>query len=298
MLDVVELAARGARDRLQELQVDGVGADPDGRDGDLGARERRDQLDVVLGVPVGVAVGQEDDVADAPPRLEEVPPGDVERVLEVRAAAVLDALDRCAERVAALAHGPQRAQLVGLGVEGDRRHQVRRAELVEDRDRGALRVLHLLAELHGGIAARVAHAVGAVDQQVERDRLARLRLGGARLERHGQHARERALGEAGIAEQPFPPGRDQRAAAGDVHPQPLERLVAEARARHVVEHDGVIVRELAQAGGEGRRRHDVDVGAPAREAIARFPAPARREAIERLNRGLGRTIVRSLFPGR
>jgi hypothetical protein len=41
-----------------------------------------------------------------------------------------------------------------------------------------------------------------------------------------------------------------------------------------------------------------DVGAPAREAVLRYPALARQQAIERLNRGLGRTIVRSLFPGR
>ena len=41
-----------------------------------------------------------------------------------------------------------------------------------------------------------------------------------------------------------------------------------------------------------------DVGAPAREALSRFPAPARREAIERLNRGQGRSLARALFPGR
>ena len=41
-----------------------------------------------------------------------------------------------------------------------------------------------------------------------------------------------------------------------------------------------------------------DVGAPARAAIARYPAPARQQAIERLNRGQGRSISRTLFPGR
>jgi len=41
-----------------------------------------------------------------------------------------------------------------------------------------------------------------------------------------------------------------------------------------------------------------DVGAPAREAVLRHPAPARQQAIERLNRGEGRSIIRSLFPGR
>jgi hypothetical protein len=41
-----------------------------------------------------------------------------------------------------------------------------------------------------------------------------------------------------------------------------------------------------------------DVGAPARAAIARHPELARRQAIERLNRAQGRSILRSLFPGR
>jgi predicted RNA methylase len=41
-----------------------------------------------------------------------------------------------------------------------------------------------------------------------------------------------------------------------------------------------------------------DVGAPARAAIARYPAPARQQAIERLNRGQGRSIAKTLFPGR
>jgi hypothetical protein len=40
-----------------------------------------------------------------------------------------------------------------------------------------------------------------------------------------------------------------------------------------------------------------DVGGPAREAIARFPASARAQAIERLNKGLGRTPSHSPFPG-
>ena len=40
-----------------------------------------------------------------------------------------------------------------------------------------------------------------------------------------------------------------------------------------------------------------DVGAPAREALQRFPLPARQLAVERLNQNLGRTIVRSFIPG-
>ena len=41
-----------------------------------------------------------------------------------------------------------------------------------------------------------------------------------------------------------------------------------------------------------------DVGAPARDAVLQHPVQARWEAIERLNRGQGRSITRTLFPGR
>ena len=40
-----------------------------------------------------------------------------------------------------------------------------------------------------------------------------------------------------------------------------------------------------------------DIGAPAREAVMRFPLPARQSAIERLNKTLGRTIGRGFIPG-
>jgi hypothetical protein len=38
------------------------------------------------------------------------------------------------------------------------------------------------------------------------------------------------------------------------------------------------------------------VGEPARAAIARHPAPERQQAVERLNRGQGRRLARTLFP--
>jgi hypothetical protein len=40
-----------------------------------------------------------------------------------------------------------------------------------------------------------------------------------------------------------------------------------------------------------------DVGRPAREALQRFPIPARQQAVERLNQTLGRTIGRGFIPG-
>ena len=60
-------------------------------------------VDVVVGAAVGVAVGQQDDVPDGPVGLDEVAPRDVERVLEVGAAAVLQRPDARRERVAAVA---------------------------------------------------------------------------------------------------------------------------------------------------------------------------------------------------
>jgi len=40
-----------------------------------------------------------------------------------------------------------------------------------------------------------------------------------------------------------------------------------------------------------------DVGRPAREALQQFPIPARQQAVERLNKSLGRTIGRGFIPG-
>ena len=68
--------------------------------------------------------------------------------------------------------------------------------------------------------------------------------------------------------------------------------------------DLVVAQELGQRGlrvpshSPDTTRFIRDIGAPARAAIARYPAPARQQAIERLNRGQGRSIIRSLFPGR
>jgi hypothetical protein len=38
------------------------------------------------------------------------------------------------------------------------------------------------------------------------------------------------------------------------------------------------------------------VGEPARAALQRYPVPARQQAVDRLNRGQGRRLGRSLFP--
>jgi hypothetical protein len=68
--------------------------------------------------------------------------------------------------------------------------------------------------------------------------------------------------------------------------------------------DLIVARELGQrqlrvpSHSPDATRFIRDVGAPARQAIARYPVPARREAVERLNRGAGRTLIRALFPGR
>ena len=68
--------------------------------------------------------------------------------------------------------------------------------------------------------------------------------------------------------------------------------------------DLVVARELGQrqlrapSQSPDATRFIRDVGAPARAAIARHPEQARRQAIERLNRGLGRSILRTIFPSR
>jgi len=68
--------------------------------------------------------------------------------------------------------------------------------------------------------------------------------------------------------------------------------------------DLVVAHELGQshlrvpAHSPDATRFVRDVGAPARDAIAKFPAQARSQAIDRLNRGEGRSILKTLFPGR
>jgi hypothetical protein len=69
-------------------------------------------------------------------------------------------------------------------------------------------------------------------------------------------------------------------------------------------NDLVVARELGQrqlrvpAHSPDATRFIRDVGSPAREAVARYPAPARKAAIDRLNRNEGRGLIRTLFPGR
>jgi hypothetical protein len=69
-------------------------------------------------------------------------------------------------------------------------------------------------------------------------------------------------------------------------------------------NDLVVARELGQrqlrvpAHSPDPTRFIRDVGSPAREAVARYPAPARKAAIDRLNRNDGRGLIRTLFPGR
>lgn len=69
-------------------------------------------------------------------------------------------------------------------------------------------------------------------------------------------------------------------------------------------NDLLIARELGQrqlrvpSHSPDATRFIRDVGAPAREAISRFPAPVRAQAIDRVNRSAGRSISKTLFPGR
>ena len=101
----------------------------------------------------------------------------------------------------------------------------------------------------------------------------------------------------------------------------LDAAAAAARARRTLERkikrmdrrlegaeralkDLMVARELGQkrlrvpSRSPDAARFIRDVGGPAREAVARHPAPARIQAIERLNRGAGRTLGRTISPGR
>lgn len=84
----------------------------------------------------------------------------------------------------------------------------------------------------------------------------------------------------------------------------IKRMDRRIDAAGRVINDLVVARELGQrqlkvpAQSPDATRFLRDVGDPARAAISRFPAPARAQAIERLNRGQGRSITQTLFPGR
>ena len=159
----------------------------------------------------------------------------------------------------------ERAQLVGLRVEGDRADEVVRSELVEDGERGAPRVLHLLALRRGIRPRREAHAVRSVDHQLDRDRLAFLRLGGLREQLDGQRGRQWAVGPGRVAEQMRAAGDDERAATR----HPLSQLGQGARrdrsARHVVQHDDLAAGQPRDAGGKGGGRETLHLHAAFRQ---------------------------------
>ncbi len=271
-----KVAAGRARDRVEQIEVHVVAADADAGDGHLGARERGDHVGVVLGGAIAVAVGQEDHVADRAARGDEVAPRDVERLLEIGAAAVLDLLDLGGERRPALARRQERPELVGLRVEGDRRDEIALAELIEHGERGPLGVRHLLAVVQRRRVTRVAHAVGAVDDEIERDRLALLRRGALGLQRHRQHALERASRVGDVAEEMLAAGRDQAAAARDPGGETLEGRVGEVAARDVVEDHQMIRREAVRRASRARAARSSRRACRARRARSRRRAPGAR----------------------
>src|SRR5206468_2884198 len=95
--------------------------------------------------------------------------------------------------------------------------------------------------------------------------LLRLRALGPELD--GEHALEGGAREAAVAEEMRAAGGDQRAAPGDPARERVERALRDAGARHILEDDDVIVREVPDAGGEagGRRHLDVHAALAERE---------------------------------
>jgi hypothetical protein len=83
----------------------------------------------------------------------------------------------------------------------------------------------------------------------------------------------------------------------------IKRMDRRIDAAGRVVNDLVVAQELGQrqlrvpAQSPDATRFIRDIGEPTRAALSRFPAPARAQAIERLNRGQGRSISKTLFPG-
>jgi hypothetical protein len=99
----------------------------------------------------------------------------------------------------------------------------------------------------------------------------------------------------------------ERAAEVTLQRRTLERKIKRADKRIVTAtrtfNDLRVAQELGQkvlrvpSKSPDETRFLRDVGLPAREALQRFPLPARQQAVERLNRNLGRTIGRGFIPG-
>ena len=99
----------------------------------------------------------------------------------------------------------------------------------------------------------------------------------------------------------------ERAAEVSRQRRTLERKIKRADKRIITATRTVGDLRIAQELGQGALRVPTkspdetrflrDIGLPAREALQRFPLPARLEAVERLNRNLGRTIGRGFMPG-
>ena len=102
------------------------------------------------------------------------------------------------------------------------------------------------------------------------------------------------------------PGLDAAAAASRQR-RTLERKIKRMERRIAASTETLNALRLAQELGQTQlkvpaqspdaTRFIRDVGKPAREAVARYPIQARREAAQRLNRGQGRSIAQTLFPG-
>ena len=146
-------------------------------------------------------------------------------------------------------------------------------------------------------------------KHAELNALARAR---AEVRRHEAALQVRQMWARSVAGQAFIAARRQPSvtAAADVARQrrTLERKIKRMDKRIVAAtrtyNDLRVAHELGQAALSVPRtspdamRFVRDVGAPARAAIQAYPAQARQLAVERLNRGQGRSIGRNLFPGR
>ena len=159
------------------------------------AGEFGDQIVVVVILAVGVAVGEQNHLAHRDAALQNLAFRDFERVLEVGAAAGLQAVDAIFQLAAILAQRLQMREHVRLRIERDHAGEIGVVELAQQRDRGLLGVANSLAVAHRRIARVVTHRVRAIDAEVNGDRLARRRRR-LRHELHRQRLFQLAAGQA------------------------------------------------------------------------------------------------------
>ena len=238
----------------QQLQVHRVVADADGSDADLALGNGRHQRKMVSRAAVGVTIGDEDNVPGRAAAAGELVGGGLQGPVKIRPPPVLQAADFADQLGAILSEWRQGGQDKGLRIKRDPAGQVGVLELVHDLDRGPLRVLHLLPVVQAAHLAVVAHAIGPVDEEKQRNRRAPLLFRPLFLKRHRQHPFDRGSLVAEVSKGPEPAGHDEPPAEiAHIALDHCHLLRRDAATANIIEHQTVVVEQVGELGRQPLR---------------------------------------------